>query len=54
MTSNQMTAIGIVTAMIAFVVAGLPTETPVYVKLALGCVNAGLSFYTSLTHPGTK
>ncbi len=54
MTSNQMTLIGVIAAMTAFVVAGLPQDTPVYVKLMLGSVNAGLPFYTGLTNKGTK
>lgn len=54
MTSNQMTIVGIVAAMTAFIVAGLPVDTPIYIKLTLGSVNAALSFYTGLTHMGTK
>lgn len=49
-----MTTVGAVAATIAFIVAGLPAETPIYVKLCLGAVNAGLSFYAGLTHAGTK
>lgn len=54
MTSGMMTALGAVGAGMAFVVAGLPAETPVYIKLLLGAVNAGLVAYIGKTHPGTR
>lgn len=54
MTSGMMTFVGAVAAALAFLLAGLPAETPVYVKLGIGTLNAALSFYLGQTHPGTS
>ena len=54
MSSQAMTVIGCVSAGLAFMLASIPPETPVYVKLAIGCLNAILSFYLGKTNTGTK
>ena len=53
MTSQMMTLLGAVGAMLAFLLAGLPSETPLYLKLVLGVANAGLTYYLGQTNTGT-
>lgn len=53
MTAQMMTALGAFGAMLAFLLAGLPNDTPVYIKLILGAANAGLVFYLGQTNKGT-
>ena len=54
MSSAVMTGLGVLAAGLAFIQAGLPTETAVYIKLAIGAVTAMLSFYLGKTHTGTQ
>ena len=54
MTSIMMTALGVGGAVVAFVAAGLPTDTPDWVKLIFGALNAGVSFYLGKTNTGTN
>ena len=49
-----MTIIGCVGAGLAFIMASLPPETPIYIKLTIGGINAMLSFYLGKTNTGTK
>ena len=53
MTGQMMTLLGAFAAMLAFLQAGLPPETPVYIKLLIGAVNAGLSYYLGQSNRGT-
>ena len=53
MSSNMMTILGAVGAMLACLMAGLPAETPLYLKLLIGALNAGLVFYLGQTNKGT-
>ncbi len=54
MISGQvMTIIGAFCAMLAFLQVGLPGDTPVYVKLSIGALNAFLSYYLGQTNKGT-
>lgn len=53
MSSNMMTLLGAIGAMLAFLLAGLPAETPIYAKLLIGVLNAGVTFYLGQTNKGT-
>lgn len=53
MSANVMTAIGALCAMLAFVQAGLPFETNMYIKLSIGAINAALAYYLGHTNQGT-
>lgn len=54
MTSQTMTILGTVSAMMAFALVSLPMDTPQYVKVILGIVNSGLIFYLGKSNPGTE
>ena len=54
MTSQMMTLLGACAAMMAFLQAGLPAETPLYVKIGIGALNAFVSTYLGLTNRGTS
>jgi len=53
MTAQVMTVLGAFGAMLSFLLAGLPNDTPVYIKLVIGTFNAGLVFYLGQTNKGT-
>ncbi len=52
MSGQAMTFLGALAAMLAFIQVGLPAETPVYLKLAIGAANAGLSYFLGQTNKG--
>lgn len=52
MSGQLMTLLGAIAAMLAVIQLGLPAETPTYVKLIIGAVNAGLSYYLGQTNKG--
>lgn len=54
MSSRNMTIFGAIGAGLAFLSAGLPDETNLFIKLILGAFSASLSFYLGSTNQGTK
>lgn len=50
--SSAMTVIGAFTAMLGFVAPNLPTDTPEWVRLAIGALLAGLAYAGGHTHKG--
>lgn len=53
MTSSMMTLLAAIGAMISFALSQLPADTNVWVKLLLGTLGAGISFYLGYTNKGT-
>jgi hypothetical protein len=53
MTSPMMTLLASIGAMISFALSQLPADTNVWVKLLLGTLGAGISFYLGYTNKGT-
>ena len=54
MTSFMMTMLGIIAGTVAMANASLPVDTPVYLKVVIGALNAAMSIYLGKTHTGTK
>ena len=52
-SSSIMTMIGVLGAMCAYLQSQLPPETPVYLKLLVGTLSAGISFYLGVTNRGS-
>lgn len=52
-SSNMMTALGVFGIMFSYMLTILPEDTPFWVKLTIGTVNAGLSFLLGKTNQGT-
>lgn len=52
MSSNMMTILGSINAMLGFALANFPDNTPYWAKLIVGSLVAGLGFMIGKTHPG--
>jgi hypothetical protein len=54
MNSQVMTLIGAIAASLQFIQAGIPADSPLWVRLCIGSVGAGLSYYLGQTNKGTS
>jgi len=53
-SDSAMTILGAVNAMLSIVMANVSAVAPLWARLALGALNAAVSFFIGKTHPGTN